>query len=387
MSSLPFVHFDNAATSFPKPEAVWDAVDAWQRRNGAPVGRGSYAGAVETQRAVDRCRLLAARLLGAEGPDRVSFAFNGTDALNLALHGLLRSGDHVVTGTIEHNSVLRPLRELERRRGVSVTRLAPGPDGRLDPRAVAQALRPETRLVAVMHASNVSGAIQPVAEIAETARRHGALVLVDAAQTAGHLPIDVRNLGADLLACSGHKGLLGLLGTGLLYVRPGIEDRLDPLRQGGTGTSSESDDQPGTLPEKYESGNHVAPGLIGLAEGLAWLAERGIDAVRRHEIEVTERFLAGARRIAGLVLHGPARAEDRTGVVSATAAGFAPHELAAVLDEGFGIRTRAGLHCAPGAHRALGTFEGGGTVRFSAGPFTTPDDVDRALAALGEILG
>lgn len=379
------LYFDNAATSFPKPESVYAAVDAYQRQNGAPVGRGAYASAVEVQRIVERCRRRAADLLGAESPDRVLFTFNGTDGLNMALHGLLREGDHVVTSTLEHNSVLRPLRELRDRAAVESSYVSPGENGRIEPADIRAALRPQTRLIALIHASNVTGAVQPIADVGEIARERNVRFLVDAAQSAGHVPIDLRQLPVDLLACSGHKGLLGPLGTGLLYIRPGVEHELRSFRQGGTGSRSEDDRQPETLPDKFESGNHNAPGLVGLDAALEFLSERGIEAVRRHEQQLTGRLLEALAGVPGLTLYGPADVSRRTGVVGLTLEGYDPQSLAAILDENFGIQARAGLHCAPGAHRSIGTVERGGTLRLSPGAFTTDEAVDAATGALRQI--
>ena len=381
------IYLDNAATSFPKPVAVYDAVDRYNRELGAAVGRGAYAGAVEVQRTVDRCRQKAGQLLGVHDPRRIVFTFNGTDSLNLAMHGLLRPGDHVVTTVVEHNSVLRPLRALQDERKIEVSYVDCDQTGRVDPHDVRAAIRPATRLVAVIHASNVTGVIQPIAEIGEIARKADAVFLVDAAQSAGHVPIDVSSFPVDLLACPGHKGMLGPLGTGVLYVREGIEEQLRSTRQGGTGSHSENDSQPLTLPDKYESGNHNAPGLVGLEAGLSYLLQRGVADVHVHEMELTSRLLEGLRDVQGLRIHGPLGTEDRLGVVSVSHPDFDPQVLSALLDEHFGIQTRAGLHCAPRIHERLGTLEHGGTVRFSVGPFNTTADVDAAVTALREITG
>ncbi len=385
MTPKPRIPLDNAATSFPKPDAVYAAVDDFNRRLGAAAGRGGYAAAGEAAEIVARCRRNVARLLNAEGPEQIVFTFNGTDSLNLALHGLLRPGDHVVTTAAEHNSVLRPLRTLAAS-GVETTVIDCDAAGRVDPAAVRTALRPTTRLVAVTHASNVTGAIQPVAEIAADAKAAGAFMLLDAAQTAGHLPINLRTLPVDLLACPGHKGLLGPLGTGLLYLRPGIENHLRPLRQGGTGTSSDDDRQPDALPEKYESGNLNLPGLAGLEAATRWLLDRGVASLCRHEMDLTERLLDGLRPLPGMTVFGPDPADDRVGVVSIVAEHFPPHDLAAVLAAEFGIEARAGLHCAPLLHRRLGTADRGGTLRFSFGAFTTAEQIDAALAALRAVV-
>ncbi len=378
------IYLDNAATSFPKPPTVYDAIDDYNRRLGAAVGRAAYGEALEVQSTVDRCRKRIAEFFGAEGLERIVFTFNGTDSLNLALHGLLAEGDHVVTSDIEHNSVLRPLRALQQR-NVEVTYVAADRTGRVDAADVRKAMRPGTKLVAMIHASNVTGTIQPIDDIGEIARQAGALFLVDAAQSAGHLPIDVQKSPIDLLACPGHKGLLGPLGTGLLYLRAGVEDRLNSLRQGGTGSKSEEDRQPESLPDKYESGNHNSPGLCGLDAALGFLQEQGIDSIRDHEQQLLQRLLDGLSEIDGLQSYGPDSVEERVGVASIAIDGYEPQVLAAILEENFGIQTRAGMHCAPGAHRAIGSFDAGGTVRLSTGPFSSLDDVNRALDALRAI--
>lgn len=380
------IYLDNAATSWPKPDVVYAAVEQYQRHCGAAVGRGATRQAGDVRRIVDRCRERAARLLGAASAETIQFAFNGTDALNIALHGVLRAGDHVVTTAIEHNSVLRPLAALRERIGITVTRVPVSRQGVVDPADIERALMPRTTLVVITHASNVTGAIQPIDAVAEIARRHGALCLVDAAQTAGHLSIDVSGSGVDLLACPGHKGLLGPLGTGLLYIRPEIAERVHSFRQGGTGTRSESEAQPDAGPDKFESGNHNAPGLVGLEAALGWIeANGGVAARQGHEQELVEQLLSGLAELPTVAVHGPAVAASRTGVVSVTIPGLDPQDAAAILDESFGIETRAGLHCAPGAHAALGTLQSGGTLRLSPGPFTTREQVAAAVAAIGEI--
>ena len=385
MSRQPRIYLDNAATTWPKPEAVYTAVDYYQRELGTSPARGVYAEAVEADRIVDGARRAVAGILGAEGPRQIVFAFNGTDALNLAIHGVLQPGDHVVTTAVDHNSILRPLRWLEERGLIQVTRVGCNASGVVDPGQIRAALRPNTRLVAVVHASNVTGALQPIAEIGPLVRPSGALFLVDAAQSLGHLPIDVRAMDVDLLAAPGHKGLLGPLGTGLLYFRPGVEERLESFRQGGTGTHSDEDRQPPSLPDKYEPGNHNAAGLCGLRAGVAYLRDRGLESLRAEEIEITGRLMDGLAAIPGVHLYGPLDPAARVGVVSITLQGYSPQECAAALDLHFRIQVRAGIHCAPLMHRALGTTAGGGTVRFSLGPFNTAADIDAAVSAVGEL--
>jgi len=379
------IYLDNAATTFPKPEPVYAAVDSYNRTNGAAVGRGAYRSSVAVTGVVDRCRKRLADLLGAAGPDRFVFTFNCTDSLNLALYGLAEPGDHIITSAMDHNSVLRPLSELRRKLGIETTIVEADATGLVDPAAIRRSLRPNTKLICLVHASNVSGTIQPIADAGEIAHDSGALLLVDAAQTAGHIPINLRDLPVDLLAGPGHKGLLGPLGTGFLYLRPGIEERLVSFRQGGTGTRSETDVQPQSLPDKYESGNHNAPGLVGLEASLSWLLERGVASIHEQTAALTSRLGAGFAEIPGVRLFGPPANVPRVGVVSMAIAGMEPHDVGAILDQTFGIEVRAGLHCAPRAHRSIGSFELPGTVRFSVGPFTTVAEIDAAIDAVRQI--
>ena len=258
--------------------------------------------------------------------------------------------------------------------------------GLIDPADIKAAITPQTKLIAMIHASNVTGTIQPVEDVAKIAVDANLFFLLDAAQSAGHLPINVQQLPVDLLACPGHKGLLGPLGTGLLYMKEGMEVHLKSFRQGGTGSHSEAEQQPATLPDKYESGNHNVPGLVGLDAALGWLEEQTIEKIRQHEINLTRQLMEGLASISQITLHGTALAEDRLGVVSISVDDWEPQVLASLLDESFGIQTRAGLHCAPGVHRCLGTIEQGGTIRFSVGPFTTEEDIEITITALRAIL-
>jgi cysteine desulfurase / selenocysteine lyase len=384
-NGLMRIYLDNAATSWPKPEPVYAAVDRYQRDIGAAAGRGGYREAVEAQRAVDAARRGCAALLGVEDPRRIVFTANGTDALNLAIHGLLRPADHVITTVCEHNSVLRPLAEASHSRDVHVSIIGCDETGVVDLDELKKSLRPNTRLLAITHASNVTGAVQPVAEAASLAHAAGALVLVDAAQTAGHLPVDVKRFDADLLAASGHKGLLGPLGTGLLYVREGLEPELAPVRQGGTGIDSQSDRQPNELPWRYEAGNLNTPALAGMAAAVQFLNERSVREVAAHESALIERLLNGLSEIKTARIYGPQGSQVRAAVVSFTIEGYDPQEFAAALDSSCGVQCRAGLHCAPRMHQALGTDAIGGTVRFSVGWSTTDKDVDSALRAVAAI--
>jgi selenocysteine lyase/cysteine desulfurase len=280
--------------------------------------------------------------------------------------------------------VLRPLSFLAEHRGVSATYVRCGATGIVEPDEVRQAMTPQTKLVAIIHASNVTGSLQPVAAIAQLAKQHGVALLVDAAQSLGHVPINVNELGCDLLAAPGHKGLLGPLGTGLLYLSPGIEERLLPLRQGGTGTRSDEDVQPSSLPDRYESGNLNVPGIVGMEAGVSHLLDAGIDRCRDHESRQTSRLLEGLAGLPSVTLYGSRQAAEHVGVVSLNVAGYDPRELASLLDAQWSIQTRAGIHCAPRMHQALGTAPAG-TLRLSIGHFTTDAEIDAALAALAEL--
>lgn len=379
------VYLDNAATSFPKPDTVHDAVDRYARSIGAPAGRGGYAEAREVQATISRCRKMVSDLFDLGSPDHVVMTSNCTESLNIVLHGLLGPGDHVVTTLLEHNSIRRPLAHLQRA-GVETSIVDVGSDHLIDPDRVREALRPNTRLVAVLHASNVSGVIQPVAEIAQAARDAGALVLLDAAQTAGQRPVSFSELPIDFLAAAGHKSLLGPLGTGVLCIRPGAERELDSLKQGGTGSASESEEQPGELPDRLESGNLNVPGIYGLVAGLEDIRSRGVAEVMAHEAALMSQLVSGLTGLDGVHVYA-ATAAERAGVLSFNVAGYDPQDVAAILDESFGVRCRAGLHCAPGAHEALGTLKSGGTVRVSPGVFSTPDDIQTLIDGVTEIAG
>ncbi len=385
MSQLTRIYLDNAATTWPKPTAVYDAVDRYQRAIGAPNGRSGYREALEANRIVERARQGVATLIGARDSSHVIFGYSGTDVLNLAIRGVVRPGDHVVTTVCDHNSVLRPLTALRENLDVDVSYIPCDGQGFISPDDVRAALRPNTRLVALVHASNVTGAIQPIDEIARIVRESNALFLVDAAQSLGHAPINVTELEVDLLAAPGHKGLLGPLGTGVLYIRPGVERQLDPLRCGGTGSRSDEDRQPDELPDKYEPGNHNLPGLAGLAAATDFLRRETVESIAAHHTDLAARLLDGLRDVSGVTIHGPQTTADRTSVVSITVEGYDPQELAAMLEASYRIQTRAGLHCAPRMHEALGTTAAGGTLRLSPGFATTVEEIDVVITALEQI--
>jgi len=378
---VPTIYFDNAATSWPKPPAVADAVSGYLTDAGGNPGRSGHRMSVAAARVVEDAREALAELFNVADPSRLVFTHNATHALNLALYGLLRPGDHVVTTSVEHNSVMRPLRHLETL-GVELTVVPCTPEGTLDPDAVERAMRPTTRLLVAAHGSNVIGTVLPIAALAALAQTHHVPFLVDASQTAGAIPIDVQARGVSLLAFTGHKGLLGPPGTGGLYIREDIE--LAPLIRGGTGSDSAHDVQPEFLPDMHESGTLNVAGIAGLAAGVRFLLDVGVGAVQARERALVARFLDATARIAGLVVYGPRDVSQRCGVVSFNVAGAMSSEVGLILDQSFAVMARTGLHCAPSAHHTLGTFPAG-TVRFGFGWFNTEAEVDVAVEALGAI--
>jgi cysteine desulfurase family protein len=353
---------------------------------GGNPGRSGHSLSIDAGRIVYSVREEIAELFHAPDPMKVIFTLNGTHAINLALSGLLRAGDHVVTSGIEHNAVMRPLRALEKK-GVLAEIVPCAPDGSLDPSAIERAIRPETKLVVINHASNVTGTLLPVAQIAQSVRGAGSLLLVDAAQTAGALPIDIEAEGIDLLAFTGHKGLLGPPGVGGLVMGDRLNTaEMEPLVRGGTGSRSESDIQPEDLPDKFESGTLNGVGIAGLGAGVRVVRQKGVEEIRAREIELTRVLVEGLEEIPGITIYGPADPRCRTAVVSFTAAGRRVSDIGLRLDEEFGILCRVGLHCAPAAHRTIGTFPEG-TVRLAPGFSTTEQDIHAALQALGRIMG
>ena len=382
------IYLDNAATSFPKPEPVYRGMEEFVRASGANPGRGGHRRAVEAEGMINDTRRLLARLLGVPRPERVVFGHNATDGLNMAIKGVMRPGDHAITSVLEHNSVSRPLNRLEQDGVIALTRVPATADHLIDPDEIARALRPNTRLVALTQASNVTGTIQPIAAIGTIVRERGALLLVDAAQSAGVVPIDCERDGIDLLAFTGHKGLLGPTGTGGLVV--GERALVRTWREGGTGGDSTRPVQPEEFPHRLEGGTPNVFGIAGLREGVRLLLERGVESVLAHERGLIKVFLEALQRPGKLAWYGADRVladrngDGRVGLVSVNLPAFAPAEVGAILDEQFDIAVRPGLHCAPYAHRHLGTFPQG-TVRLSAGILTTADDMRQAAAAIDEI--
>ncbi len=365
------VYLDNAATSFPKPEKVYQAVVHAMREVGASPGRGGHRRSLEAGRIMFMARETVARFFSIPDSSRIIFTHNATGSLNLALHGTLTAGDHVITTSMEHNSLLRPLHALKRE-GVEITIVQAGPDGLVDPDDIGRAVRANTRMIAVGHVSNVCGAIQPIKEIAAIGRQAGAIFLLDAAQSAGYMNINVVSDGIDLLAAPGHKGLLGPPGTGLLYVAPHLE--LKPIYEGGTGTSSTSLEQPLMMPDGYEAGTHNLPGIAGLKAGIEFILESGVEAIFQHERSLVNEAARLLSLIPGVKLYGPVDPEKRGTVLSFNVEGIDASLLAAELDHDFDIAVRAGLHCAPLAHQTIGSMPGG-TLRLSPGWSSTPEEI------------
>ncbi|AGA30743.1 aminotransferase class V-fold PLP-dependent enzyme [Singulisphaera acidiphila] len=376
------IYLDNAATSFPKPEPVYQALDKFARTSLANPGRAGHRMAVAAERTLDDTRHALNQFFRGESPDRWIFTLNCTDGLNLAIKGTVKPGDHVITSDLEHNSISRPLRALEKAGVITLTRLA-SDDGYLDPEAVRKALTPKTALVALTHASNVLGTVQPIEAIAPIVREAGALFLVDAAQSAGVIAIDLRATPIDFLAFPGHKSLYGPTGTGALYVGPRANPR--PWREGGTGGDSSSETQPTLFPYILEGGTPNVLGVAGLAAGIAWVANRGVEEIRRHEVALLQRVVDWAEGTEGWRITGRWNPATHVGALSLVVPeALTPQDLGSILDTSFEIAVRPGLHCAPYIHRALGTFPDG-TLRVSPGPFTTDEEITTFLNALTEI--
>jgi cysteine desulfurase family protein len=375
------IYLDNAATSFPKPQSVYLTLDAFARQSLANPGRAGHKMALAAERALDDGRHLLNQFFHGKEPERWVFTLNCTDALNMAMKGVLADGDHVITTDLEHNSVSRPLRALELAGRISLTRLGADVGGTIDPDDVKKSLTAKTRLVAITHASNVLGTVQPVAEIGHVVRERDVLLLVDAAQTAGVIPIDVQALHIDLLALPGHKSLLGPTGTGALYVGPRAHPRA--WREGGTGGDSASETQPKEYPYFLEGGTPNVLGVAGLSAGLRWVQERGLAAIHAHEVALVERLWQRLDEM-GYQAFGHRDHARRVGTISFTSELLPASEIGGILDSAFDIAIRPGLHCAPYIHRAQGTFPDG-AVRVSPGPFSSEEDIDALAEALAQI--
>lgn len=374
------VYLDNAATSFPKPPAVGARMREYVDEVGASVSRGSYEAAQRAELVTLRLRQRLCALFGFADPSHVILTPGNTWGLNMLLLGALRPGDHVLVSAMEHNAVMRPLTQLAKR-GVAFDRIPCDAEGRLQTGRIEAMLRPNTRLVLLAHASNVSGTVQDAAAVGEICAARGIPFALDAAQTAGHIPLDFAALRLSALSVPAHKGLMGPQGIGALLLRPDFAKTLEPLVSGGTGSVSDSEDIPLYLPDRFEPGTPNLPGIYGWEAALEYLEDVTVEAVAAHDRALSARLLGGLRDVPGVSLIGPDTTEGRVGVFSLDFPGKDNAEIAARLEEEFGILTRCGLHCAPNAHRTLGTFPRG-TVRLSLSWFNTEDDIDRALQAI-----
>ncbi|MGO1469461.1 MAG: aminotransferase class V-fold PLP-dependent enzyme [Tissierella sp.] len=375
------IYFDNAATTFPKPDSVYESVMEAMKEYGANPGRSGHKMSLRANRGIFETRNLLAGFFNIKNPMNMVFTFNATESLNLGIKGILKAGDHVITTTMEHNSVLRPIKYLEKK-GIENTIIQANSKGEIDPEDIKMAIRKNTKLIVTTHISNLTGTILPVKEIGKIAKDKKILYMVDAAQSAGVYDIDVDKMNISLLAFPGHKGLLGPLGTGGLYIREGL--KIERIYQGGTGSASESLIQPDTMPDGYESGTLNSPGIVGLGAGIKYINNKGIENIRKHEEELTKYFLDGIKDIEGIKIYGPMDIKKRAAVVALNMKDIDSSEIAYILDEEYDIGVRSGLHCAPLAHKTIGTLDQG-VVRFSFGIFNSKKEVDQAINALKEI--
>ena len=374
-------YFDNAATTFPKPEVVYRKIMEAMEGYGANPGRSGHKLALKMNRGIYDTRLSLSQLFNIGNPMNLIFTFNCTESLNLAIKGLLKPGDHVITTSMEHNSVLRPIKYMEKF-GVETTIVSANLLGEINPDDIKNSIKKNTKLIVTTHISNLTGTIMPIKEIGDIAKEKGILYLVDAAQSAGVYSLDVTSMNIDMIAFPGHKGLLGPQGTGGLYIKEGLE--IQETLQGGTGSMSESLLQPDMSPDRYESGTPNGPGIIGLGAGVEYIKSKGIDNIRKHEESLTKYFLEEASKINGIKLYGPCDINKQAAVVSLNIKDYDSSEIAYILDEQYDIMVRPGLHCAPLAHKTIGTFDQG-VVRFSFSPFNTMEEIEYAIKSLREI--
>lgn len=375
------IYLDNAATSWPKPEIVYQVIDHFNRNIGANPGRGSSSKTLEAASVLLGTREALAKLFNISDVSRIVFTKNITESINIVLKGYLKPGDHIITSSMEHNAVARPLHVLEKA-GVEVTYVTCAPDGSLYPPDLERSWKKNTRMVCLLAASNVTGTIQPLQEVGKICRERGVTFLVDSAQSAGNIPMNVLEQNIDFLAFTGHKGLFGPQGTGGFYIRPGLEIRT--LIEGGTGSLSAETRQPESLPDKYESGTPNTPGIAGLGAGVEFIQKIGLTVIRKHEKELMGMLIDGLKDIRGVTIYGPADSRRQTSALSFNLAGFECGELGFLLDKNFGIITRSGMHCAPLAHKTIGTLDQG-TCRVSLNYFTTREDIETFLKAVSKI--
>jgi len=378
------IYLDNAATSWPKPPEVLKAMTDVLERAGGNPGRSGHRLSITAARAIYDTREEIACFFGISDPLRVLFTSNATHAINLALKGILKPSDHVVISSMEHNAVMRPLRNLEKQ-GMQLSIVPCATDGSLDVKDLEKAIKATTRLVVMTHASNVVGTLLPIAEIASSVHQMGALLLVDAAQTAGVIPLDMQTAGIDLLAFTGHKEIQGPPGIGGLVISNNVDaTQIEPLIQGGTGSRSESEEQPDDLPDKFESGTANLAGIAGFGAGLRWITDRGIGEIREHLKKLSQTLIDGLSALPKVKIYGTLDPELSVAILSFTVTGKRVSEIGLRLDEEYGVLSRVGLHCAPAAHKTIGSFPEG-TVRLSPGVSTTMSDIQEAIQAISKV--
>ncbi len=378
------IYLDNSATSWPKPSRVKEAMIKFIEEVGANPGRSGHLLSIEAARIIYETREALSNLFHVKDPLRIVFTLNVTESLNLALKGLLKPGDHVVTSSMEHNSVMRPLRDLEKK-GIEVSIIPCSSEGKLDPQELEKRIQSNTRMIVLNHASNVTGTLLPIKEAGLISRKYNLLFLVDAAQTAGAYPIDMERDEIDLLAFTGHKSLYGPQGTGGLVIGERVKEKeMIPLKQGGTGSRSEFEEQPDFLPDRFESGTPNGVGLAGLLAGVQFVLEKGVEQIHQQEIGLTQKLIKGLKEIPQVKLYGPEKGEQKIATLSFNIANFSPSDVALRLEREFGILCRPGLHCAPAAHRTIGTFPDG-TVRFGLGAFNTEGEIEAVIHAVSGI--
>ena len=378
------IYLDSGATTFPKPEEVYRQMDRFYRDYGVNPGRSGYDLCMIAVTMVEETRKLLTRFFNGTDYNRLIFSLNGTDALNLAIFGLLEDGDHAITTTVEHNSVLRPLYHLSRDSNVEVDHIPFDSRGFVDPDAIKRKMKKNTRMVVVNHGSNVIGTVQPIKEIGALCRERGITFLVDTAQTAGKIPIDMEAMNIDVVAFTGHKSLMGPMGTGGLYVREGVEVR--HTRAGGTGVRSAIRAHLDEYPYRLEYGTGNLPGIAGLNAGVKWVEERGLHTIHEHESKLLRMLRDGLREIDGVTLYCQDDLTDHIAVLAFNVDGLEAMDTGTMLDVDYNIACRTGLHCAPMVHEQLGTDKIHGTVRFGLGPFNTEEDIATAVQAVGEIV-
>ncbi|CEK32434.1 cysteine desulfurase [[Clostridium] sordellii] len=375
------IYLDNAATTFPKPKQVYESVLDCMENYGANPGRAGHKLAMRAGMEIYECRENLAKLLNVKNPMNIIFTHNATDSLNLAIKGVVKSGDHIITSSIEHNSVIRPIKALEEK-GVEHTIVKCDRLGQLNPEDIRKAIKSNTKLIVTTHASNVCGTLVDIEAIGNIAKENNILYLVDASQTLGVYDVDVKSINVDMLAAPGHKCLLGPQGTGILYIRENLH--LDILKEGGTGSNSENLFQPDMMPDRYESGTHNTPGIAGLNAGVKFILEQGIENIRRHEENLCEYMLNRLNEVPNIKIYGPLDSKKRAAVISINIGDIDSGEITFMLDDKYDIETRSGIHCSPLAHETLGTLIQG-TVRFSLGYFNTKEEIDKTIEALKNI--